>query len=74
MGVDEFKRWISDYINNYGDIHTCYPPFINHIGRFVREFGKNWYDDEFVVVTENEDEHQFNPNGQLEYWPYGYFG
>ena len=87
MTFDEFSTAINEYIENWGDIHTCYDAFINHIGRFVRDMGKMWYGEEFVVVTRkyvgvsesgNEVyinvEHYFDEKGQLKDWPFGYFG
>lgn len=87
MEMDEFQNMIGDYIDEWGDIHTCYSTFVNHVGRFVREHGKTWYGDEFVVVgrkyvglSESGNkvyinvEHYFNEKGQLKDWPFGYFG
>jgi len=82
MSLDEFLNMIGEYIEEWGMIHTCYPTFINHVGRFVREIGKMWYGEEFAVVAHKyigndtyiNVEHYFNENGQLEEWSCGYFG
>ena len=73
MPIHEFQMMIRDFIGKWKEIHTCYPVFVNHIGRFVRECGKEWYGEEFAIIAGNK-EHHFNDNGQLEGWTYGYFG
>ena len=75
---DEFKAFIKDFIERYGIIHTCYSPFLNHIGRFIRDCGKRWYGQEFVVYTsekcggkEFQKEHRYDKSGRIMEWTLG---
>ena len=84
MGLEEFRDVIRKWANNNkNDIHTCYSPFINHVGRFRRDFGENWLGEEVRVFapeypSRNIDvkyrEYRFNDKGQLTDWPYGLLG
>ena len=74
---DEFILMIKSFGNK---IHSCYSPFINHVGRFHRDYGKDWFG-ENVEVYANENaygtgeiiQYHFNDKGQLEGIPHGYF-
>lgn len=74
---DEFVSMIKSFGN---EIHSCYSPFINHVGRFRRDYGEDWLG-ENVDVYANENsygtgetiQYHFNDKGQLLYFPYGYF-
>lgn len=77
MPIDEFIT----VIKSFGEeIHSCYPAFINHIGRFYRDYGKNWFGDVLEIYA-NENacgtgktiQYHFNDKGQIIDWPYGYF-
>ncbi len=74
---DEFISMIKSFGN---EVHSCYPPFINHVGRFHRDYGKDWFgEDVEVYANENANgsgktiQYQFNGKGQLLAFPYGYF-
>lgn len=78
MDRDVFEVVIKS-LNDKHDIHTCYPEFVNHIGRFHREFGPMWAGDEITLFAKREidDDYQrfsFNKKGQIEHWHYGFFG
>lgn len=74
---DEFISMIKSFGE---EVHSCYSPFINHVGRFNRECGENWFDEE-VEIYANENaygtgetiQYHFNDKGQLGNFPYGYF-
>ena len=74
---DEFVSMIKSFGN---EVHSCYSPFINHVGRFHRDYGKDWFGDN-VEVYANENafgtgetiKYNFNGKGQLVGFPYGYF-
>lgn len=74
---DEFVSMIKSFGNK---VHSCYSPFINHVGRFHRDYGKDWFG-ENVEVYANENaygtgetiQYHFNDKGQLIDFPYGYF-
>ena len=60
-------------------IHSCYAEFINHIGRFHREFGPMWAHEDIVIYAKQRNdndytEYHFNEKGQIENWHYGFFG
>ena len=68
-------------IKSFGEeIHSCYPSFVNHIGRFHREYGKDWFGDDIEIYA-NESafgtgktvQKHFSDKGQLIDWPLGYF-
>ena len=74
---DEF----ASMIKSFGDkVHSCYSPFINHVGRFHRDYGKDWFG-EPIEIYANENaygngeiiQYYFNDKGQLVGFPYGYF-
>ena len=73
MDKEKFGKMIFTHLGNKGEIRTCYSTFVNHVGRFVREYGLNWYGEEFVVITNDGEEHKYNEKGQLGNWPVGYF-
>ena len=74
---DEFILMIKSFGN---EVHSCYSPFINHVGRFYRDYGKNWFG-EHIEIYANENaygngeiiQYYFNDKGQLVGFPYGYF-
>lgn len=74
---DEFILMIKSFGDN---VHSCYPPFINHVGRFHRDYGKDWFG-ENVEVHANENacgtgktiQYYFNDKGRLVDFPFGYF-
>lgn len=74
---DEFISMIKSFGK---EIHSCYSPFINHVGRFNKEHGKNWFGED-VEIYANENaygtgetiQYHFNNKGQLDKFPYGYF-
>lgn len=74
---DEFISMIKSFGE---EVYSCYSPFVNHVGRFNRECGKNWFGEE-VEIYANENaygtgetiQYHFNDKGQLENFPYGYF-
>jgi len=84
MGLEEFRDVIRQWANNNkNDIHMCYSPFINHVGRFRRDFGENWLGEEIRVFAPEHPsndpevkykEYKFNDKGQLMDWPYGLLG
>ena len=69
-------------IKSFGEteIHSCYSPFVNHIGRFHREYGKNWFGED-VEIYANENafgtgktvQYHLNNKGQFVNWVDGYF-
>ena len=83
LGLEEFRAVIRRLANARGEIHTCYSPFINHVGRFRRDFGEGWLGDKvriFAPEYPSNDpevvyrEYKFNDKGQLMDWPYGLLG
>ena len=80
---DDFKAFIKSMINEYGEIHTCYSPFLSHVGRFIYEYGKRWCGQEFVVYTTKlgrfgrelklKQKHKFDVSGRVQNWTIGYF-
>ena len=61
------------------EIHSCYPEFVNHIGRFYREFGSMWAHEDIVIYAKKRNdsdytEYHFNEKGQIENCPFGFFG
>ena len=83
MEKDAFIEYIKAFAETWGDVHTCYDTFINHVGRFRRDFGKDWFGEElrfFAPEKPTDDanvtykEYEFNDKGQLKNWPYGIFG
>lgn len=83
MEKDKFIDFIKAFTKTWGDLHTCYDTFINHVGRFRRDFGKDWCGEEIKVfapehptddINVKYNEYEFNDNGQLQKWPYGIFG
>ena len=51
---DEFISMIKSFGK---EIHSCYPIFINHVGRFNREYGKNWFGEDIEIYA-NENQNQ----------------
>ena len=79
MSKKEIVEALHDFEEEYGDIHSCYDALINHIGRFVREFGDDWAGEEVAIYARGYKDasykrYYFKENGQLENWPYGFFG
>lgn len=83
MKKDVFIEYIKAFAKTWGDVHTCYSPFINHVGRFRRDYGKDWFGEELCIfapeyptndINVNYKKYEFNDKGQLEHWPYGIFG
>lgn len=84
MKKDELKTFIHDFIERYGEIHTCYSTFINRVGRFIYEDGKRWCGQEFVVYTtafgrfgretKKKIKHKYDQSGRVTNWTIGYFG
>ena len=78
MDKESFVGMLHNFKSKYGDIHSCYDTLINHIGRFVREYGENWAGEEVAIYARKfGDPYQryyFNKEGQLERFPYGFFG
>ena len=80
--VSTSKEEFISMINSFGKeiIHSCYPTFVNHIGRFHKEYGKDWFGEEIEIYA-NENafgtgktvQYHFNNKGQLIDWPLGYF-
>lgn len=80
---DDLKKLIDDMVVKYGSLHTSYPDFLNHVGRFVRDYGKRWCGQEFVVYTtvvkpggvetKKKEKHKFDLSGHLSSWSIGYF-
>ena len=78
MNADQFREFIMTLKCN-GQIHSCHPAFINHFGRFVREIGECWLGTKWQIMAKREDElnytqYTFNTKGQIENWPFGFFG
>lgn len=81
MSLPVFNAYIKELVSK-GDIHTCHEAFINHIGRFVRDYGVGCFDDELHIFVpkdiinprEGYEEVFFGENGQFKNWPYGIFG
>lgn len=74
------EKFIS-MIRSFGkEIHTCYPSFVNQIGRFHREYGKDWFGGDIEIYA-NENafgtgktvQYHLNDKGQFVNWPMGYF-
>ena len=84
MKKEEFKKFIRSFIRYHGDIHTCYDGFVNKVGRFINDYGKRWYGEEFVVYTtylsrfgretKRKVKHKYDSKGYLTNWTIGYFG
>ena len=79
MSKKELVEALHDFEEEYGDIHSCYDALINHIGRFVRENSKDWAGEEVAIYARGYKDasykrYYFKENGQLEKWPYGFFG
>ena len=80
---DDFKAFIKGFIKENGEIHTCYGTFINHVGRFIHDYGKRWCGQEFVVYTtklgrfggelKQKQKHKFDVTGRVQKWTTGYF-
>lgn len=75
------KEEFISMIKSFGEeIHSCYPSFVNHIGRFHREYGKDWFGEDIEIYA-NESafgtgktiRYYFSGKGQLVNWSYGYF-
>lgn len=76
------KEFIS-MIKSFGEeIHTCYSPFVNHIGAFHRNFGKDWFGEDIEIeIYANENafgtgktvQYYFSDKGQLVDFPFDYF-
>lgn len=70
-------------VGKYGSLYTSYPDFLSRVGRFVRDYGKRWYGQEFVVYTtvvkpdgaetKKKEKHKFDSSGRVSSWPIGYF-
>ena len=83
MNKEELKLFIRDFIDNYGEIHTCYSRFINRVGGFIQSYGKRWYGEEFIVYTvsfgtygkelKRKTKHKYDSKGYLSNWTIGYF-
>jgi len=75
------KEEFISIIKSFGEeIHSCYPSLVNHIGRFHREYGKDWfgedieiYGNEKAVGTGKTVQFHFNDKGQLIDLPFEYF-
>ena len=74
------KEFIS-MIKSFGEeIHSCYGMFVNHIGCFYRNFGKDWFGEDIKIYA-NENafgtgktvQYHFNDQGQLVDFPFDYF-
>lgn len=83
MSLRKFQSVIKARDITDGEIHTCYSPFINHVGRFRRDFGEDWLGEEVRIfapeypssdVNVKYKEYKFNDKGQLMDWPYGLLG
>lgn len=83
MQLGTFRGFISSFRLKHGDVHTCHDAFINHVGRFRRELGANWFGEELHVFAPEKPsddpdvkykEYFFKDNGQIKDWPYGIFG
>ena len=83
MDKDTFVDYIKEFCGSYGEVHTCYDTFICHVGRFRRNFGKDWFGEELCIYAleypSNDPnviyrQYDFNDKGQLVKWPYGIFG
>lgn len=81
MDKDVFVGVIKELAKTHGIIHTCYSAFINHCGRFHREYGPNWFGEELIIYAPEKagvngyyKRYDFNDKGQLKDWPYGIFG
>lgn len=74
---DEFISMIKSFGK---EIHSCYSPFINHIGRFNMYYGENWFGEDIEIYA-NENaygtgkviQYHFNAKSQLENFPFDYF-
>ena len=74
---DEFVSMIKSFGN---EVHSCYSSLINHVGRFRRDYGKDWFG-EHIEIYANENaygtgetiQYHFNDKAQLVHFPYGYF-
>lgn len=83
MKKEELKTFISNFIEKYGELHTCYDRFINVIGSKIHSFGKRWYGQEFIVYitkigpcgkeTKQKSKHKYDSRGYLLNWTLGYF-
>lgn len=83
LGKEDLKSFITDFIQKYGEIHTCYSRFINVVGRYVWNSGPRWYGQEFAVYItkfapggkelKEKTKHKFDSSGRLSSWPLGYF-
>ena len=74
---DEFIHIIKEKYDSV--VHTCYPPFVCHVGRFHRDFGSNWAGEPVELYAKKVDEKEYtkyemNEKGQIKHWSYGFFG
>ena len=84
MNKNELKLFIKEFINNYGEIHTCYSRFVNKVGGFIQSFGERWCGQKFIVYTtkikpygkesKRKTKHEYDSKGYLSNWTIGYFG
>ena len=83
MNKKEFRDFIKNFIDKYGEIHVCYSRFINKVGGFIQSYGKRWCGQEFIVYTnefnpwgkeiKRKTKHRYDSKGYLSNWTIGYF-
>ena len=79
MSKKELAEALHDFEEECGDVHSCYDTLVNHIGRFVREYGDYWAGEEVAIYARGYNDasykrYYFNEKGQISNWPYGFFG
>ena len=79
MSKNELVEALHDFKEECGDVHSCYDTLVNHIGRFVREYGDDWAGEEVAIYARGYNDvsykrYFFNEKGQISNWPYGFFG
>ncbi len=83
LNKEDLKTFITNFLQKYGEIHTCYSRFVNVVGRYVWNSGPRWYGQEFIVYitklepggkeSKKKSKHKYDSSGRLLAWPIGYF-